>query len=203
MIYCARVEAYLHSTITPPQNCSWQSLRKVAAPSIVVSRQRPRRSVTPLRTCGRLKPSAHGLRSGTRASTAPKFSACTKPMIIRCASLSETERRAGGVYLWETRSAAEAVYNGEWKARVKQLYGSEPEISWFDTPGDRRQPSRWRHHQGGVGSGATCALGTGTWSATQVAGYARAGAALTIGLIQTAQFPACVRLNRADADGTP
>ena len=58
-------------------------------------------------------PKAFGacLRSGTRASTAPKFSACTKPMIIRCASLSETERRAGGVYLWETRSAAEAVYN--------------------------------------------------------------------------------------------
>ena len=21
-----------------------------------------------------------------------------------------------------------------WKARVKQLYGSEPKISWFDTP---------------------------------------------------------------------
>ena len=47
---------------------------------------------------------------------------------------SEDGRRAGGVYLWETRAAAEAVYNGEWKARVKTLYGSEPEISWFDTP---------------------------------------------------------------------
>jgi hypothetical protein len=22
---------------------------------------------------------------------------------------------------------------GEWKARLKQLYGSEPKISWFDT----------------------------------------------------------------------
>jgi DNA replication protein DnaC len=30
--------------------------------------------------------------------------------------------------------AAEAVYNGEWKVRVKQLYGSKPETSWFDTP---------------------------------------------------------------------
>jgi hypothetical protein len=47
---------------------------------------------------------------------------------------SEDGRRAGGVYLWETRAAAEAAYNGEWKARVKQLYGSEPEITWFDTP---------------------------------------------------------------------
>jgi hypothetical protein len=42
--------------------------------------------------------------------------------------------RADGVYLWETRAAAEAVYDSEWKTRVKQLYGSEPEISWFDTP---------------------------------------------------------------------
>jgi len=43
-------------------------------------------------------------------------------------------RRAGGVYLWETRAAAEAAYNSAWKARVKQFCGSEPEISWFDTP---------------------------------------------------------------------
>ena len=47
---------------------------------------------------------------------------------------SEDGRRVGGIYLWETRAAAEAVYNSEWKARVTQLYGSEPEISWFDTP---------------------------------------------------------------------
>ena len=47
---------------------------------------------------------------------------------------SEDGRRAGGVYLWETRADAEAVYTSEWKARVKQLYGSEAEISWFDTP---------------------------------------------------------------------
>ena len=47
---------------------------------------------------------------------------------------SEDGRSAGGVYLWETRAAAEAIYNSEWKARVKQLYGSEPKISWFDTP---------------------------------------------------------------------
>jgi hypothetical protein len=40
---------------------------------------------------------------------------------------SEDGRGAGGVYLWETRAAAEAVYNSEWKARVKQLYGSEPD----------------------------------------------------------------------------
>jgi hypothetical protein len=47
---------------------------------------------------------------------------------------SEDGRHVGGVYLWETRVAAEAVYTVDWKARVKQLYGAEPEITWFETP---------------------------------------------------------------------
>jgi hypothetical protein len=65
-------------------------------------------------------------------STAPKYQGV--PGLVRKYYLrSEDGRSAGGVYLWETR-AAEAIYNSEWKARVKQLYGSEPKISWFDTP---------------------------------------------------------------------
>jgi hypothetical protein len=47
---------------------------------------------------------------------------------------SEDGRRTVGVYLWESRQAAKAVYTGEWRARVQQLYGSTPEIAWFDTP---------------------------------------------------------------------
>jgi hypothetical protein len=47
---------------------------------------------------------------------------------------SEDGRRVGGVYLWETRAAAEAVYSIDWMARVQKLYGAEPEISWFETP---------------------------------------------------------------------
>jgi len=66
-------------------------------------------------------------------STAPKYKGL-RGLIRKYYLRSVDGRRAGGVYLWETRSAAEAVYNGEWKARVKQLYGSEPEISWFETP---------------------------------------------------------------------
>jgi hypothetical protein len=69
----------------------------------------------------------------TFESSAPKYQRL--PGLVRKYYLrSEDGRRAGGGYLWQTRAAAEAVYNGEWRARVKQLYGSEPEISWFDTP---------------------------------------------------------------------
>ena len=69
----------------------------------------------------------------TFASTAPKYK--DLPGLVRkYYLLSEDGRRAGGVYLWQTRAAAEAVYNGEWKARVEQVYGSAPQIAWFDTP---------------------------------------------------------------------
>lgn len=40
----------------------------------------------------------------------------------------------GGIYLWESRAAAEAVYSGKWQERVKTLYGVEPTVTWFDTP---------------------------------------------------------------------
>ncbi|MDK9695250.1 MAG: YdhR family protein [Siculibacillus sp.] len=48
--------------------------------------------------------------------------------------LSEDGRFAGGVYLWESRAAAQAVYSGEWRARVAALYGSDPEVTFFESP---------------------------------------------------------------------
>lgn len=41
---------------------------------------------------------------------------------------------AGGIYLWQSRAAAERVYDGEWRERVEKLYGAEPTITWFDSP---------------------------------------------------------------------
>ncbi len=66
-------------------------------------------------------------------STAPKYK--NLPGLIRKYYLrSEDGRTAGGVYLWESKAAAEKVYGGEWRARIKQVYGAEPTIAWFDTP---------------------------------------------------------------------
>jgi len=47
---------------------------------------------------------------------------------------AEDGRTAGGVYLWESRAAAEAVYSTEWREQVSKLFGGAPEITWFDTP---------------------------------------------------------------------
>ena len=75
------------------------------------------------------------LEEATRAfeSTAPKYQG-VRGLVRKYYLRSEDGRRAGGVYLWETRSAAEAFYDSEWASRVKQVYGSDPEVSWFDTP---------------------------------------------------------------------
>lgn len=40
----------------------------------------------------------------------------------------------GGVYLWESRAAAEAVYTAAWKADLTKRYGMEPQVSYFDSP---------------------------------------------------------------------
>ena len=48
--------------------------------------------------------------------------------------LSEDGRSAGGVYLWESREAAERVYNEDWRQTVAARYGAEPTVTWFASP---------------------------------------------------------------------
>ena len=80
-------------------------------------------------------PAAITLEEATRRfeASAPKYQHL--PGLIRKYYLrSEDGRVAGGVYLWETRQAAERVYDGEWRERVAKLYGAQPTITWFDSP---------------------------------------------------------------------
>ena len=80
-------------------------------------------------------PSPISLAEATRRfeGSAPKYQ--NIPGLIRKYYIrSEDGRVAGGIYLWETRQAAERVYNGEWRERVEKLYGAKPTITWFDSP---------------------------------------------------------------------
>jgi heme-degrading monooxygenase HmoA len=66
-------------------------------------------------------------------SSAPKYR--NLPGLIRKYYLrAEDGRTAGGVYLWDSRAAAEATYSTEWREYVTKAFGSAPEITWFDTP---------------------------------------------------------------------
>jgi hypothetical protein len=38
------------------------------------------------------------------------------------------------VAIFESREAAERVYNAEWRKMITERYGAAPEISFFDTP---------------------------------------------------------------------
>ena len=40
---------------------------------------------------------------------------------------------AGGVYLWETQAAAEAFYTGPWLDGIRERYGMDPQVKFFQT----------------------------------------------------------------------
>lgn len=40
----------------------------------------------------------------------------------------------GGVYLWKTVEAADHWHGDEWRAFVRDLYGSDPEVRRFEVP---------------------------------------------------------------------
>jgi hypothetical protein len=48
--------------------------------------------------------------------------------------ISEDGDTAGGVYLWDSREAAEATYNAAWRDRLTQRYGAPPTVDYFMSP---------------------------------------------------------------------
>lgn len=48
--------------------------------------------------------------------------------------LSEDGRTAGGVYLWNSRAEADAMYTDSWRAFVREKYGTEPNVTYFESP---------------------------------------------------------------------
>jgi hypothetical protein len=58
----------------------------------------------------------------------------TIPGLIRKQFLYSDRGVGGGVYLWESREAAEACYRGPWRDNIRNMFGVEPEIIWFDSP---------------------------------------------------------------------
>ena len=55
------------------------------------------------------------------------------PGLIRKQFIYAEDGWAGGVYLWQTRAAAEAFYTGPWLDGVRERYGMDPQIKFFQT----------------------------------------------------------------------
>ena len=57
------------------------------------------------------------------------------PGLVRKYYLFNAEAATGGgIYLWKSREDAERTYTAEWKRMIRERYGAEPRITYFDTP---------------------------------------------------------------------
>ena len=66
-------------------------------------------------------------------STAPKYQGAAG-LFRKCYLLSDDGATAGGVYLWNSRQEAEAMFTQPWRTFVREKYGTEPTITYFETP---------------------------------------------------------------------
>lgn len=71
-------------------------------------------------------------RAAFLASSA-KFRA-TEGLIRKYYLLSDDRLFGGGVYLWRSRADAERVFTPAWHDFIREKYGSEASVSWFETP---------------------------------------------------------------------
>ncbi len=67
------------------------------------------------------------------SSTAPRYRDF-QGLIRKYYVLSEDGVTAGGVYLWQSRKDAERLYTDEWKKFIVEKYGSEPSVTYFESP---------------------------------------------------------------------
>lgn len=67
------------------------------------------------------------------ASTAPRYLGM-QGLVRKSYLLSEDGLTAGGVYLWASRADAERLYDEAWKDFVRGKYGTEPSVTYFETP---------------------------------------------------------------------
>lgn len=66
-------------------------------------------------------------------STAPTFQGVAG-LFRKSYVLSEDGNSVGGIYLWNSRAEAEAMFTDSWRAYVREKYDSDPSVTYFDSP---------------------------------------------------------------------
>jgi hypothetical protein len=66
-------------------------------------------------------------------STAPKYQG-VQGLFRKHYVLSQDGGTAGGVYHWNSRSEAEAMYTESWRSFVREKYGTDPIVTYFECP---------------------------------------------------------------------
>ena len=70
---------------------------------------------------------------GIFLSTAPRYLGVSG-LIRKYYALSQDGATAGGIYLWNSRPEAESMYTDSWRAFVREKYGADPLVTYFETP---------------------------------------------------------------------
>jgi hypothetical protein len=71
--------------------------------------------------------------SKTFQSTAPKYRG-VPGLLRKNYFMSEDGRRAGGIYVWQSRAQADAFYTPEWRAFVESKYNVAPRVEYLHSP---------------------------------------------------------------------
>jgi hypothetical protein len=66
-------------------------------------------------------------------STAPSYQGVAG-LLRKTYVLSQDGGTVGGVYLWQSRAAAAAMYTDAWYAFVREKYGTEAVVTYFESP---------------------------------------------------------------------
>ncbi len=64
--------------------------------------------------------------------TAPAWAGNTD-LVQKYYFFDEAHSVGGGVYVWKSMEAAKKWHGDEYRARIKELYGSEPRMEYHDT----------------------------------------------------------------------
>ncbi len=66
-------------------------------------------------------------------STAPTYQGVAG-LVRKHYVLSQDGSTAGGIYIWNSQADADAMYTDSWKNFVREKYGTEPSVTYFDSP---------------------------------------------------------------------
>lgn len=66
-------------------------------------------------------------------STAPKYQG-VPGLVRKYYVLSQDGNSVGGIYLWNSRAEADAMYTESWRAFVREKYATDPSLTYLDSP---------------------------------------------------------------------
>ena len=67
------------------------------------------------------------------SSTAPNYRD-VQGLLQKTYIFSEDGKTLDGIYFWNSRQEAEAMYTEKWRAFVREKYATDPKVSYFESP---------------------------------------------------------------------